>query len=266
MIRKILIGAIVLLLAIMTYFTIANGVKIGNIEAYGVSKLKEENSKIDVRIQEASKLTSTDYPGKTSELNKNIKSLLSKKEEYKDLTTYSTPDQVTAANELDDFEVEYLWVLIGNYATKQGIKLKMDISPAVNGTQTSDGRKMYDLNFTVEGSYIGIALFMSDLQNDSFLEFKLENFTMKGSETLTSTFIVKDVPIKIDNISSGNNTNTQDNKSNNNNNNNSTNSTTTNTTNNNNNNNTNSTTNTTSKNNNSTTNDISGNTTKNKTN
>lgn len=200
MIRKILITCLVILLGVLSYFTIVNGVKIGGFEAFGITSLKQENEEIDEKISQASKLTSTDYPAKLSELNKNGKTLLSKKEEYTDLTTYSTEEQIEAANELDDYEVEYLWATIGNYATKQGIKIKMDISQASNGGTASDGRKMYDLNFTAEGSYIGIALFLADLQDDSFLEFKIENFSMTGEETLKATFIVKDIPIKIENI------------------------------------------------------------------
>ena len=61
---------------------------------------------------------------------------------------------------------------------------------------------MYDLNFTAEGSYIGIALFLADIQDDSFLEFKIENFQMTGEEKLKATFVVKDIPIKIENLSS----------------------------------------------------------------
>ena len=200
MIRKILIGILVVLIGVLTYFTFANGVKIGNFEVYGISSIRRENQEIDSSISEASTLTSTEYPSKISELNKNAKTLLSKKEEYTDLTTYSTQDQVEAASELDDYEVEYLWAKVGNYATKQGLKIKMDISAAANGATTADGRKVYDLNFTSEGSYIGIALFLADLQDDSFLEFKIENFAMTGEETLKATFVVRDIPIKIENI------------------------------------------------------------------
>ncbi len=200
MIRKILIACLVILLGVLSYFTIANGVKIGGFEAFGINTLKKENEKIDEKITLVSKLTSTDYPAKLSELNKNAKTLLSKKEEYADLTTYSTQEQIQAANELNEYEVEYLWAKVGNYATKQGIKIKMDISPASNASTAADGRKMYDLNFTTEGSYIGIALFLADLQDDSFLEFKIENFIMTGEETLKATFVVKDIPIKIQNI------------------------------------------------------------------
>lgn len=77
----------------------------------------------------------------------------------------------------------------------------MDITASSGGIETADGRSLYDLNFTVEGSYIGIALFIADLEDDSFLEFTIDNFTMTGESRLTSTFVVKDIPINIENIS-----------------------------------------------------------------
>ena len=173
MIRKILMSVLTILLAVLTYFTISNGVSIGSFKALGLKGLKEQDSQIQSKVETASSLTSSEYPSKLSELNQNAKNLLSKKEEYTDLTTYSTDDQIQAANELQEYEVEYLWAEVGKYATKEGIKIKMDISTASSGGQSADGRKMYDLNFTAEGAYIGIALFLSDLQDDSFLEFPL---------------------------------------------------------------------------------------------
>lgn len=200
MIRKILISILLILLGTLAYFTITNGIKIGNFELFGITSLKQQSQNIEEEITQISKLTSADYPAKISQLNKNAKTLLSKKEEYIDLTTYSTPEQIEAANELNDYEVEYLWTVIGNYATKQGIKIKMDISPASNGATSIDGRKMYDLNFTAEGNYVGISLFLADIQEDSFLEFKIENFIMTGEENLKATFVVKDIPIKIQTV------------------------------------------------------------------
>ncbi len=204
MIRKILMGVLTVLLAVLTYFTIINGVSIGSFKALGLKGLKEEDSQIQSKIETASSLTSSQYPSKISELNQNTKNLLSKKEEYTDLTTYSTEDQIQAANELQEYEVEYLWAEVGKYATKEGIKIKMDISNSTSASQSADGRKLYDLNFTAEGAYIGIAQFLADLQDDSFLEFKIENFTLtkgESTENLKATFIVKDIPIKIDNLS-----------------------------------------------------------------
>lgn len=204
MIRKILMSVLTILLAVLTYFTIFNGVSIGSFTAYGIKELKKQDKEIQAKIENISSLTSSEYPSKLSELNQNAKKLLSKKEEYTDLTTYSTNDQIQAANELQEYEVEYLWAEVGKYATKEGIKIKMDISTASAGRQSADGRKMYDLNFTAEGAYIGIALFLSDLQGDSFLEFKIENFALTKGESvnnLKGTFVVRNIPIKLDNLS-----------------------------------------------------------------
>lgn len=204
MIRKILMGVLTVLLAVLTYFVIANGVSIGSFKALGLKGLKEEDTQIQSKIETASSLTSSQYPSKISELNQNTKNLLSKKEEYTDLTTYSTEDQIQAANELQEYEVEYLWAEVGKYATKEGIKIKMDISNSTSANQSADGRKLYDLNFTAEGAYVGISLFLADLEDDSFLDFKIENFALtkgESTENLKATFVVKDIPIKIDNLS-----------------------------------------------------------------
>ena len=204
MIRKILMGVLTVLLAVLTYFVIANGVSIGSFKALGLKGLKEEDTQIQSKIETASSLTSSQYPSKISELNQNTKNLLSKKEEYTDLTTYSTEDQIQAANELQEYEVEYLWAEVGKYATKEGIKIKMDISNSTSANQSADGRKLYDLNFTAEGAYVGISLFLADLEDDSFLDFKIENFALtkgESTENLKATFVVKDIPIKLDNLS-----------------------------------------------------------------
>lgn len=204
MIRKILMGVLTVLLAVLTYFVIANGVSIGSFKALGLKGLKEEDAQIKSKIETASSLTSSQYPSKISELNQNTKNLLSKKEEYTDLTTYSTEDQIQAANELQEYEVEYLWAEVGKYATKEGIKIKMDISNSTSANQSADGRKLYDLNFTAEGAYVGISLFLADLEDDSFLDFKIENFALtkgESTENLKATFVVKDIPIKLENLS-----------------------------------------------------------------
>ena len=51
MIRKILLGVLSALLAVLSYFTIAYGVSLGGFEAYGVSKLKQENDNVDQIIK-----------------------------------------------------------------------------------------------------------------------------------------------------------------------------------------------------------------------
>ena len=57
----------------------------------------------------------------------------------------------------------------------------------------------YNLRFTVNGSYISITDFISDIENDSTLGFKIEEFKMvPGTSTsdLKATFVCKEIAIK----------------------------------------------------------------------
>ena len=201
--KKILISVLIVLLVFLAYFTIVKGVSLGSFQAYGIQGMKQENDKIETKIEEASKLTSTDFPKQMSTLTNSTKELIKAKEDYTDLTTYSSESQIEQANQQEEYEVEFLWKKVGTHATKQGVAIKMDITTAKDSTQSVDGRKLYDLNFTVSGAYIGIALFVSDLENDSDLEFKIESFKMiPGSNGLQGTFTVKNIPIKLNNLSS----------------------------------------------------------------
>ena len=55
----------------------------------------------------------------------------------------------------------------------------------------------YNLNFTVNGGYVQIEDFVSSIENDSTLGFKIEEFKMAPSgNELQATFVCKDIPIK----------------------------------------------------------------------
>lgn len=212
--KKILITVLIILLVFLAYYTIANGVNIGSFKAFGIQEMQEENSNIDTKISQASKLTSTEYPKKMSDLSASTKELLKAKEDYTDLTNYSTESQIEEANQLVDYEIELLWERIGTSATEEGLDIDIKGTNSSIPT-TADGRKLYDLNFTVVGSYVGTALFISELENNSDLEFKIENFKMvQGTNGLQSTFVVRNIPIKSSNIATSSSTNIQENTTN----------------------------------------------------
>ena len=92
------------------------------------------------------------------------------------------------------------------------------------------------MNFTAVGSYVGISEFIRDIEDDSDLAFKIEEFSMKAGEStsqLQATFVCKNIPIEgvssIDtstqNATDGNTTNTNSTNSTNTNSSNSTNTT-----------------------------------------
>ena len=63
--------------------------------------------------------------------------------------------------------------------------------------KNNSGREnYYDLNFNVSGQYVNISQFITDIENNSDLYFRIYNFKMSGSgEVVSSTFTVKNVNI-----------------------------------------------------------------------
>lgn len=257
--KKLLILILIGLLLVLSIFAILKGVKIGETEIYSIEAIKEKSMQLDEKIQEASKTAEKDYNQALEDIKESTKNLKQQKSTYEEITQINANGENAA--QIQRYEIETLWVKLGNHATSEGATMKMEILPGSTGAQNS-----YNLRFTVTGTYISIVDFISDIENDTTLGFKIEEFKMipSGSDSnLEATFVCKDITIKdinssgtesenvnnnVQNSTSNTNQNTNnvnDTNSNNTNNNNTVNSNTTNTNANNTSNNANNTTNNT---------------------
>lgn len=203
--KTLMLIIIVLLIALFGYMLFQN-ITIAGTTLYGITGLHDENDKLDAKIATASELSSVDYPSAITSLKNSAKDFQTAKQSYDDLVTLSTSDDVVSASQLEKYEIEYLWAQIGSHATKEDVVLKLEIS----ANSTSEATGYYDLKFTASGDYVGITDFIYDIENDSSLGFKIEDFKMTASttdgSTLEATFTCKDISINIDasNISSQN--------------------------------------------------------------
>ncbi len=190
--KKMLILVLIALLIALAAFIGIKGVTIGSVEILGIQGIQEKNSELDEKIQEAAKLAEKTYQQAVSEVNINAKKLQEEKKNYEDMTVISEDGEVQTANQIEKYEIETLWVKLGNHATKEGVVMKMDVTNGSSGAQGS-----YNLNFTATGGYVQIEDFISSIENDSTLGFKIEEFKMipSGNE-LQATFVCKDIPIK----------------------------------------------------------------------
>ena len=230
--KKLLLLILIGLLIALSIYVAITGFEIGNVEVLSYTGIEENNKQLDEKIQEASKLAEKDFKQAVSKIEESSKKLEQTKKQYEDMTVISSEGDVQAASQLERYEVETLWVKLGNYATSEGAIIRMDI---VQGTTA----ETYNLKFTVNGSYVAITDFISDIENDSTLGFKIEEFKMVPSgDTLQGTFTCKDIAIKKVSATSNPNIGTAQNQNN-----------TTNTTNTNNSTKTNNTTNSTNTNN-----------------
>lgn len=192
--RKILLGLISILLAALAVYTAYYGITIGGLEINGIPAIQEENSKLDKKIENASKLRNSDYPQSVTLLESAYKKLMTEKENYEQILSLGVDENGETLNKIQEYEMERIWVVVGNYAKKQGVDLKIDV------TSNNAISKTYDLNFTVTGGYIQITDFLYDMERDRTLVFKIENFKMTpGSSTdeLVATFICKDIKLNI---------------------------------------------------------------------
>ena len=193
--RKFLILILLILLIVLAYFTMFQGLSISTFQVLGVSQIIELNNDLTNKINETNKKIKSDLQSKKSELNQNVELLLTNKESYYKLANISTENEINKANTEEMYNIEYLWVKIGRHARKEGVNLKLDIKEGTAGDQTTK-----DLNFTVVGKYVGIIEFISAIEEDSELNFRVNDFILTpDGENLKATFNVTDIKIKLEN-------------------------------------------------------------------
>lgn len=191
--KKLLILILIALILALSIFIVMNGLTIGKINILGINGIRDKNAQLDKQVEQASRLAEQDYKQAVNEVESNVQELQKEKQEYQDMTAVSSEGDIQAANQLQRYTIDTLRVKLGNYATQEGTTLRMDV---LKGTNTTE--ETYNLRLTVNGSYVGITDFVSDIENDSILGFKIENFKMQpGSNTsdLQATFMCNDIAI-----------------------------------------------------------------------
>ena len=200
--KKLLITIVIVLLTILTIITIVRGLQIGGLEILGITGMNEKNTQLDEEINQATKLASTDYPKVLSDIENNVKELKKQKQTYDDMVTVSTDAQVEQATQFAKYEQEKLYILLGSHARSEGVDLDIVF------TVSNNLENAYDLNFEVTGQFISVTDFIADIEDDSELGFKIENFSMtsNGGNEVKGTFVCRDIVINdITQISTGHN-------------------------------------------------------------
>lgn len=203
--RKVLISLIVCFALILTAFFVVKGSD--RLKIHGIMDLSEKNEEVDKTISNLSKVISSDYTTQYSQLKSSADSLVEHKTEYENQYVLSQTGEQSYANGREKYDIDFLWTVIGNYAKDEGVTIQIDV------TKTGVSEDLYNLNFSVNGSYIGITNFIYDIENNSKLGFKIDNFVMTAStDNIYSQFVCKGIPIKLGNLdTTTQNPNTTDN-------------------------------------------------------
>lgn len=184
--RKVLLAILMIVFIVIMAFTMKDGFEIGSFKILGFQEIEKENDELTGLIADAN-AKKEEYQSSLDLLESDAVTMSKAKKAYLDLVNVSTDSDIQQALQTKTYTIEYLWSKVGNYAEKEGIKLKMEL---VNSTIGGSGYR--NLNFTLDGSYLSIINYISDIENDSELDFTIDNFSMTKNN---AKFTVKDIKI-----------------------------------------------------------------------
>lgn len=192
--KKLLLGLITILIIILIAITVIKGIQIGEFKILGITEIKQEDEDLDKKINNATRAAGSDYQRKIDELNEAIKKLENEKETYQDMVNVSTESEVEASNQLYKNTIDFIFVRIENHAKSEGVNIDLSVTRSSSGAENT-----YNLNFTARGPYAGIEEFITDIEDDSKLGFKIEEFKMvassESSNQVEASFTCKDITI-----------------------------------------------------------------------
>lgn len=192
--KKLLLSSITILIIILIAITVIKGIQIGETKILGIIEIKRQDEDLDQKINDATKAASSDYQRKIDDLNDAIKKLESEKETYQDMVNVSTESEVEASNQLYKNTIDFIFVRIENHAKSEGVNIDLSVTRSTSGAENT-----YNLNFTARGPYAGVEEFITDIEDDSKLGFKIEEFKMvassENSNQVEASFTCKDITI-----------------------------------------------------------------------
>ncbi len=188
--RKALLSSLLVLVLILMILIMKNGLSIGPFQVYGFDGIGKKNEELTSSIA-AANTQNDNYTSALTKLQTDVEALSKAKKNYLDAISQNTESEIRQATQTKTYTIEYLWSRIGNHATSQGVTLEMQVA---NSTLQNQDYK--NLNFTAQGEYLAIVQFMYEIENDSNLDFIIDNFHMTQGQ---ATFVVKDVKIQREN-------------------------------------------------------------------
>ena len=185
MTRKITLSILLIVLIVGCYELFFGTEEVFRKNIASVTQLEASSKELNTAVAQLEKMSTTEYTQRKEQLKTIIQDYKSSKEEYEELipdTIADTADAVVGMeeNELKDiYDVDFLWTIVGNYATEEGINLKFDITKnttsASSLNNTSSNYVVCDLQFVITGNYINLTDFIYDMEDDDRLNFEINN-------------------------------------------------------------------------------------------
>ena len=197
MIKKLILVTLTSLSIYFTYVMVNTGVQIDSrlpidVDILSYNDMLNQGKVLDEKLKKVDNLNNVEIVAAGNKVEEEKAGFEAKKAEYEALEANASEEEIAEANKKQEYLLDYLWIVIGNYANDNNVKFKM---------QTDDVNLR--INFDITGSYVSIINFIYDLQNDENLKFNLNGIKLASStseNTTKANFSVDGVTVKTSNL------------------------------------------------------------------
>lgn len=179
--RRIIIIGVALFCIILAVFTIYTGLPLFGVPK--ISDVRAEHDNTTAAMNELDTYKKTTFLTVSNRLQGAVEKCKTAKEEYDRVAQSQTEEQKEAALRSKTYDIEYLWVKLGNYANNSRIDFTLDVYKTEEANTEND-YVLCDLKVTAISSYYGFIDFLEKISADPDLKMIPQNLKM-GSEWKT---------------------------------------------------------------------------------
>ena len=123
--RKIILSCILIILLVITFIALRFGF-FGVVHSY--KDIKEENRLAESKLNELTALKATNFATTEKNLKKVVSNHSDIKKQYDLIASTKTDEQKQKLLTSGDYDLSYIWVTFGNYATENQCDLNIEVS------------------------------------------------------------------------------------------------------------------------------------------
>ncbi|MDO4283322.1 MAG: hypothetical protein Q4D02_06745 [Clostridia bacterium] len=192
--KTYLLSAGLICMLVLLIVSIVNGISIGSLKILSVKDITSKED--EVKLAETNlELVKTRYDILNSQLLEEKKSFEAEKSKYEAISD-ETVDIINKINTKEKYSIEYIWIKLGNYADASNLSIIVaEPGNSIHGEEETEDNSIFKIQ--VSGSYINVADFIYNIENDSELKFQLDNIKMEyvSGTSIKASFDVKDIVI-----------------------------------------------------------------------
>lgn len=174
--RKIILIGVLIITILFSMLCVINGLS-GPIKINSFKEIQEKNDLITQKLNELTTLKSENFKIAESDLKKAITEHDSNYKVYEQVAGTKTEEEKQKALLGQAYDLEYIWVTLGTYASESKCDLTLELSKNQNESEDTTA-EVCDLKIQVVGAYTGVINFIERVSTDNDLKIIPENLKM----------------------------------------------------------------------------------------